>query len=290
MPGVSKVTLVTFAASHGEGVRRMLAQLRRDCHAIDQRVDSQPDRRRRRRPADLPVRGDEPRPAASAAVSRHRAAEHLDLHRLASGFARGNRGRVARAAGAGPAGSAGRRGDRGQRQYRRQLHQPDLRHRHRHAFGPGRRDRAHEPGPLAAGRRRPADHPARRWPERLQRLAVVVLRATAARHRRADRELPQLHRGRDPAAHRIGARGGLGQRQFGPARRPAHHRGPGQGCGLRHRHPGNRPARDPRDRRLGRADRPRPPAIHPTLHRSLQGRRPRRPGLGLARRAPDQAR
>ena len=92
----------------------------------------------------------QPVQAAAAAVSGHRAAEHLDLHRLARRIARRSRSATARAAGTGAAGPRRRRGNRRQRELRRQLHQPDVLDRHRHEGRAGRRDRAHEPHAAAA--------------------------------------------------------------------------------------------------------------------------------------------
>ena len=108
--------------------------------------------------------------------------------------------------------------------------------------------------PLPADADRPG-HPDRRRRQRFERLAVVVLRAAAARHEGTDRELSALHRRRDQAAHRIGARRRVGQRQRGSARRRAHHGRSRQGRRDGHRHSGYREPRDRSDRRFRRTGR-----------------------------------
>ena len=74
-------------------------------------------------------------------------------------------------------------------------------------------------------------------------------------HGGTDRELSALHRGRDQAAHRIGARRRFGQRQRGSAGRCAHHRRSREGRGARRRHSGHRRSRDGSGRRFRRPDR-----------------------------------
>ena len=166
----------------------------------------------------------QPEAAAPAAISRHRASDHLHLHELARRLAGGSRSRAARAAGAGAAGPARRGRSQRQRELRRQPGLPDVRDRHRHEVRARRRHRPHEPPAAAAARLRPAVRAARRRRRRLEPATVVLLRAVAAGYRGADRALSPVRRGRRQAAHRVGTGRRAGRGPGRSARRRAHHR------------------------------------------------------------------
>ena len=223
--------------------------------------------------ADLPVRRMSLMQAAAAAVPGHRSPEHLDLHRLARGLARGSRSAAARAAGAGAAGPARRRGDRRQRELRRQLHQPDVRDRHRHEGRAGRRDRPHEPH-AARCRRTPTARSS-------SSAAAATIRTTRCRGSscsccpaRRDRSRTIAASSRTSIKPRIESVPGVASVNVnaGPPDDVRITVDLAQGRGAGHRHSGHRAARGQRRRRLGRPGRRRPPPVRAALHRSLQAR------------------
>ena len=143
-----------------------------------------------------------------------------DSDELARGLARRSRIRIARTAGTGAAGPAGHGGTRRQCRPRRQLHQSDVRDRHRHEERAGRGDRPAQSRAFDSEGCRPPGRATRRRQRRRQRerIAVVVLRAVAARHAGPDRQLSPLHREHGQAAHRGGARRVAGRSSM-PGRR-----------------------------------------------------------------------
>ena len=151
------------------------------------------------------ARAAEPEPPAAAAVPGRQPSGALHPDRLAHRLP--GRGRVgaARAARERHAGARRGRGDRGQRHRRERQPQSALRPRHRHEKCAGGGDRPPRPPAAAAARCRPAARFARRQRQH-QRDAVVVLRAAAAGHARADRGAAALHRGHGAGAPRIDSR------------------------------------------------------------------------------------
>ena len=221
----------------------------------------------------------------------------LDLHELARGGAHRDRIRDHRAAGTrarGPArhAVAQRLRERGQR-----VPQPAVRGRHRHAGDDARSHQPHEPAAAAAARRAGAADLARRGRrQRPEQHAVLVLRAAAARHAGAHRQLPPPDRGAVPQPHRVDPRRRERAHQLRLGRRAADRVRPGARRGARHPDPAHRAGGRQRRRRLGRLRRHRPPPVHDALRRPLLdgpvrgprdrvARRPARCGSATSRRS-----
>ena len=156
------------------------------------------------------------------------------------------------------------------RERRQRLPQPAVRGRHRHAGDDARSHQPHEPAAAAAARcAGAADLAGRRRRQRAQQHAVVVLRAVAARHARAHRQLSPPDRRAVPQPHRVDSRRRQRAHQLRLRRGTADRVRPGARRRARHPDSAHRAGGGQRRRRVGRIRRHRPPPVHRALRGPL---------------------
>jgi hypothetical protein len=221
------------------------------------------------------------RQTTDTALPERRRAGHLDLHDVACGGAHRNRIRNHRAAGARAGGPARHALSQCVRERRQRVPQPAVRGGHRHAGDDARSDQPHESAAAVATRRAGAADLARRGRrQRPQQHAVVVLRATAARHTGPHRQLPPPDRRVVPQSHRVDSRRLERTHQFRLRRRTADRVRPRARRGARHPDPAHRAGGWQRRRRFRRLRGHRPPPVHdafrgPVFDGSVRGSRDR---------------